>query len=450
LYFASEPFQLLAVDAIDPAPNLERALAYLIKRPFDPAWSFFRALQRLPEAHFLVCQGRQVTHQRYWSPQEVAQGALRRAEAAEALSQSLEQAVARRLAQDGEAGVSLSGGLDSSSIAAKASALLERQAKQFFAFTWESRSGDMLDERKWSAALIAARPNIVERPVLADARYPLSRYPEAYADPNSPDTNTYPDLFLTTIEIARQLGVQVLLNGIGGDPVIGGILPELALLRQGRWRALSRRLRESGWRGLRMLARQARAASQNELPAWISSEGRHLARQAGLDRPAQWTRELKSPLSLRTHLLLQPFNGMALERFDRLSARHGVRIAAPWYDLNLVLLVLSLPDGALDLGPPGKSLLRQAMTGELPETILGMPIPKTLRSTLPADGLLRHGRHRVEAWLSDSILGQIGLVDSPMFLEAYRQAAQSGRMIPGIWEIITLEIWLKFHYNKIS
>ena len=38
-------------------------------------------------------------------------------------------------------------------------------------------------------------------------------------------------------------GVQVLMNGMGGDLVIGGVLPELALLRQGRWGVLAQRLR---------------------------------------------------------------------------------------------------------------------------------------------------------------------------------------------------------------
>jgi asparagine synthase (glutamine-hydrolysing) len=449
LYFASEPVQLLAVDAIDPAPNLERALAYLIKGPFDPAWSFFRFIQRLPEAHFVVCQDRRASMQRYWTPQGAAQD-VRRAEADEALSQYLEQAVERRLARDGEAGVLLSGGLDSSSVATKASMLLERQAKQLFAFTWESRSGDKLDERKWSAALIGARPNMVERPVPADALYPLSRYPEAYADLNAPDTNAYPDLLLTTIENAREQGVQVLMNGMGGDPVIGGTLPELALLRQGRWGALARRLRRSGPRGLRMLARQTRAAAKTILPAWISSEGRRLAHQAGFDRPAHWARELKSPLSLRTYLLAQPSNGMVLERFDRLSARHGVRIAAPWYDLDLVLLALGLQDGALDSHPPGKSLLRQAMAGELPEIILNEPVPKVSGSRLSEAGLLHHGRERIEGWLGHCFLGQLGLVEPATLIATYQQAAQSGRLMPGIWEIITLEIWLKFHYNKIS
>ena len=273
LYFASEPAQLLAVDSIDPAPNLERALAYLLKQPFDSTWSFFRAIHRLPEAHFLICRDRQVMLQRYWSPHGVAQRAWRRAEAAEALSHSLEQATARRLAKDGEVGVLLSAGLDSGSIAAKASTLLQRQAKQLCAFTWESRARDPLDERKWSSLLVAALPNLTEFPVLADEHYPLSRYPAAYADPNAPDANTYPDLLLATIEIARQQGVQVLMNGMGGDLVIGGVLPELALLRQGRWGVLAQRLRRSGRRSLSMLAGQVRAAAKMDLPSWISPAG---------------------------------------------------------------------------------------------------------------------------------------------------------------------------------
>jgi asparagine synthase (glutamine-hydrolysing) len=450
LFFASEPAQLLAEGMLDPAPNLERALAYLTKQPFDPTWSFFRAIQRLPEGHFLLAQDGRVTLQRYWSLDASAVQGLGQAEAADRLSHCLEQAVARRLAGHGQAGVLLSGGLDSSSIAAKASALLELRAEQLHAFTWESHSGDKLDERQWSATLIGARPNIVEHPVPADPYYPLSRYPEAYADPNAPDTNTYPDLLLTTIQVAQKQGVDLIMNGIGGDPALGGILPELALLRQKRWGMLAQRLRRSGLRSFRVLAGQLRAAFKTDLPAWLSSQGRRLAHQAGLDGPAPWTRELKSPLQLRAFLLTQPSNGMALERFDRLSARHGVRIAAPWCDLDLVLLPLSVEDGALDQQPPGKSLLRQAMAGELPEKLLADPVPKVSGSRLVAEGLVRHERDRIESWLQHSILGQLGLVDSSILLATYQQFAQSGRVMPGIWEIITLEIWLKLNYNKVS
>ena len=98
LFFASEPAQLLSVHSIDPAPNLERILAYLLKQPFDPTWSFFRSHPAPAGGAFSRLQG---SPERLCSvigqPQSVAQQAWRRLEAAEALSQSLEQAVARRL-----------------------------------------------------------------------------------------------------------------------------------------------------------------------------------------------------------------------------------------------------------------------------------------------------------------------------------------------------------------
>jgi asparagine synthase (glutamine-hydrolysing) len=449
-FFASQPAQLLAVDSIDPAPNLERVLAYLLKQPFDPAGSFFRQINRLPEAHLIVVKNHQATVQQYWSPQTVPQLGLRHSEAAEALSDALEQAVRLRLATDGESGVLLSGGLDSSSIAAKAADILEPQAKQVYAFTWESQTGDLLDERKWSTSLIDSCPNLIEQPVMADGRYPLSRYPEAYLDPNAPNTNTYPDLLLTTIEMARQQGVRVLMNGVGGDLVIGGVLPELALLRQRHWVALAQRLRKSGRRGVRMLIRQMRTANRIQFQTWLSPKGRRLAQEAGLDQPAFWARELESPLTLRAFLLSQPLNATDLERFDRLSARHGVRITAPWYDLGLVSLVLGLPDGALDMYPPGKSLLRQAMANQLPAASLSTPVPKDRVAGLPAEGLLRHGKDRIVDWLSHSILGELELIDPAALRAIYLQATQSGKIPPGIWEVITLEIWLQIQYNNTT
>ena len=99
---------------------------------------------------------------------------------------------------------------------------------------------------------------MVEHAVEADALWPLSRDPEAYADPSDPETNAFPDLLLATLEAARQEGVSVLMNGIGGDPVAGWLALELALLLRGRFDALWRRWRKVGPRHAGLLRGSAR------------------------------------------------------------------------------------------------------------------------------------------------------------------------------------------------
>ncbi|HEX9669208.1 MAG TPA: asparagine synthase-related protein, partial [Thermoanaerobaculia bacterium] len=202
--FASEPAQLVASGRIGGEPHRARLLAYLLGAPAEPTWSYFARVHRVPEGCQVRVTAERIELDRYWDWTTVDAASWNGADAAPELAHRLGEAVERRLARQGETGVLLSGGLDSTSIAAQAAGALERRGRQLYAFTWTSPSGDGIDETPLSRTLIRSRGNVVEHSVEADALWPLSRYPEAYADPSDPETNAFPDLLLTTLEAARQ------------------------------------------------------------------------------------------------------------------------------------------------------------------------------------------------------------------------------------------------------
>lgn len=445
LLFASEPVQLLASGQVGKEINHPRIIAYLLGAQPDPAWSFFAQVHRVPEGSQVRWTAERIELDRYWDWTSIEDGTWEGPEAAQELAHRLRSAVERRLARQGETGVLLSGGLDSTSIAAQAASTLEGQGRRLRAFTWTSQLGDGIDETPLSRAFIRSRSNVVEHPVEADALWPLSRYPEAYADPNGPETNAYPDLLLTTLHAARDQGVTVLLNGLGGDSVIGWLAPELSLLLSGRFKALARRWRAGGstpWRA--GLFREIRSLSRRRhLPDWLTPRAREAARAAGFDRsPVGW-RVLSSPCRFRRHALASPFQAATLERLERLGRRAGIQLSAPWSDPELGRLAMSIPGCALQETPPAKGLLRAAMAGRLPAEILGATTVKGRTSTLQSRGLFRHGRERVEALLSGPLLADLEVVDRSLVLARYRRHLDSQTTMPHLWEMLTAEAWMR-------
>ena len=440
--FASEASLLIPAGGIGGEPNRLRLLAYLLGAAAEPTWSYFERVQRVPEGSQVRVTAGRIELDRYWDWTTVEARGCGLRDAAPELAQRLRAAVERRLPLQGETGVLLSSGLDSTSVAAAAADTLQGRSRQLYAFTWTAQSGDGIDETPLSRDFIRSRSNVVEHPLEADALWPLSRYPEAYADPSDPEANAFPDLLLATLEAARQQGVTVLMNGIGGDPVAGWLMPELALLLRGRLGALARRWRLSGLRHARLLSELRFLAQRPRWPDWVTPQARRQAKEAGFDRSLVSWRTLSSPDRFRRAALASAANAASLERFDRLSRRYGVRVMAPWHDPDLGSLVLGLPDRALAAVPPAKQMLRAAMARHLPAAILQAPTEKRSPWGLRERGLLGAARRTVEELLSGSRLAEIGLVDGARLLAAYREGASRQAVTPSLWEALTAETWL--------
>jgi asparagine synthetase B (glutamine-hydrolysing) len=447
IFFASEPILIAASGEVDRQPNRLRLLSYLVGSRPDPHWSFFEGVHRVPEGCQLLARNGREELDRYWTWSRIRTVALDQKAVAEELAARLCEAVCRRLPAQNETGIILSGGLDSSSVAALAADLLHQRQRELHAFTWTSSTADGIDETPLSRFFIASRLNVTEHPVEADALWPLSRFPQAYSDLTSPETNSYPDLLLATLENARASGVSMLMTGIGGDPVIGWQAPDLALLAQGHLRSLIDRWRAAGFhpRRIRLLRELRVTTGRIPLPAWLTPEGKKLARNACLDGPSVRSRTLCSPQRFRAAFLTDPSHTGTLERYSRLSHRHGLRIEAPWCDFDLASLVLSLPGCGFAEALPMKGLLRAAMAPHLPGRIVKAETEKQEHSNLRSQGLLTHAIVRVEALLTELRLQGLGLIDGAAILAEYRKARSSRLLttVPRLWHVLTAETWFQ-------
>src|SRR5947207_5311169 len=132
LLFASEPKVLLAHPAVRPNLNLNALRQYLSYDYVPAPLSIYEGISKLPAAHTLTLEDGEVRVERYWrlsyKPREPVPGV---AEAAEQLRELLADSVRMRMVSDVPLGVLLSGGIDSSVVAALAVRVSSETVKTF-------------------------------------------------------------------------------------------------------------------------------------------------------------------------------------------------------------------------------------------------------------------------------------------------------------------------------
>jgi asparagine synthase (glutamine-hydrolysing) len=463
--FASEAKALLAHPSV-PHERDTSALPLFLTYGYVPTpGTFYRGIRALPPAHTLaVTEAGTGAPQRYWRARFTSAGSgMGDAEAEERFLSLLQTAVERRLVADVPLGAFLSGGLDSSSVVA----LMARAAgSRVKTFTIGFAGGAEYDERA-HARVVAERfatehTEFVVEPKALDL---VDRLVYHHDGPFG-DSSAVPTYLLSELTRTR---VTVALNGDGGDEVFagylrlyGGALSEsvprvafsalsglLSLLPEPRDRKhplrFAKRFAEAG--RLPLLERNLRwnAYFTDDLEALLRPE---LA--AGLDRQALLV-SFRSAYaagsgSTLARLLQLNFETYLLDdllvKMDRMSMAHGLEARSPFLDTAVVEFGAALPDRLRMRFGKGKLLLRRAMRGILPPSIL-------------ARGKMGFGAP-LGAWFRSDLSGFVRerLLDpaSPLYEYLRREAVEDvierhgaarADLSARIWALLTLESWLR-------
>jgi asparagine synthase (glutamine-hydrolysing) len=217
LLFASELKALLAHPdlprRIDPCA-VEDYLAYGYVP--DPK-TIYRDVCKLPAGHWLSWQVGQRTprQERYWQLRFAARERLTVQRAAEELLESLDEAVALRMAADVPLGAFLSGGIDSSAVVAMMS---RRSAAPVntCSIGFDQRDHDESVFARQVAQACGTRHHV--RQARAQDLDVIERLPTVYDEPFA-DASAIPTMRLS--ELAREV-ITVALSGDGGDELFAG------------------------------------------------------------------------------------------------------------------------------------------------------------------------------------------------------------------------------------
>jgi asparagine synthase (glutamine-hydrolysing) len=462
LAFGSEIKALLRAVPVTAGVNAGAVAAYLGAYQVD--WdneTFFTGISKMPAASFATIDASggdlDLKITRYWSI-ELGNGRSQdRHAVAEQLRDLIDDAVRLRLRSDVPVGLLLSGGLDSSAIAASASLALSGGAP-LTCITAVS-SDPSTDESAFSRQ-VATHVGANRREVSLDLGTEqlldlIGRVTEQNDEPVGGFACVAQYLLMRQ---AKELGITVLLSGQGADESFCGYRKYAAfhiqsLLRDGRLWAAAQQLAAFGIKGgalsgVRMAdaARYLPRALRPQLPPVAGPATRELP----LPELGAGTRELRE----RQIADLEHLSVPALTHWeDRNSMAWSREVRDPFLDYRIVEFGVRLPVDEKIARGYLKYALRRAVADRLPAEIVWRREKRGF--TTPEARLLRAApRDTVQDLIGpDSQMVLTGLVDpagARARLALFQDRPDSAVPSRDIFQLMSLELWLRAYSDVLT
>ena len=463
--FATEAQTLVSLLPARPPPDPGGVALWLVDGHMGRGDTLFAGIRRLEGGHLLRLEAGSWRRVRYWSPRYVPPAAPTPAEAGELVAAALTRAVERRVASQGPTGVLLSGGLDSSTIAAVASRLDPPGSARAYSLVHPEHEG--VDESRL-IALVAQSLKLpsdvmtTREPVTLPAAFEYQRVWEL------PSATPMLAFTLPLLRRAANDGVRMVLDGEGGDELFGCSQYLIAdRLRRGRLRGaleLVRRLPDLGddlsrserWGLLRDFGvkgavpygvhRATRQLPQRHSYAKQLLTPRNATLYLGAIDRWSWKR-LDGPRwwAFLADLLTATGEMVGHDYFRHRAALAGVESGHPLLDdLDLVELILRLPPELAFDPDLTRPLLRSAVSGLLLDEVR-LRRDKVDFSVLVVEGLNGPDRPIVEELLlgPDTELVAYVLPEKIRSLLETPLERRHGLWARLVWRLATTESWLR-------
>jgi asparagine synthase (glutamine-hydrolysing) len=415
--FASEIRALLASGLVPKSLDRIAVAQYLAHQTVPPPRTLVEGVRAMtPGSSESFAVDGAAAHRQYWDLLDSADRDARSATAEEArdrVRQLLEASTRLHLVSDVPVGVFLSGGIDSTAVAA-----LVRRAgvtPRTFCVSFPGTSYDEGPQAKAIADAIGAEHTDLP---LGETEF-RQQLPEALASvdhPSGDGLNTY-----VVSRAVRHAGIKVALSGLGGDELFGGY-PSFARLRRiagyaslWRWspepirRVAAATVRSVGGSSvlstrvadlletdaslprayplMRQLFSPARRAALLDVQGWATDLDQDpyvaLLETAVARHPQTGPMSLVSYAEARTYM-----HDVLLRDTDQMSMAHGLEVRVPLLDHRLAEYVMGLSETAKSPNGVPKRLLLDALTSDLPAAVrrpkrgFVLPLDPWMRSEL--------------------------------------------------------------------
>lgn len=463
LCFGSEIKALMPFPGINRAINTQALADYFTYLWIPEPLTIFEGIKKLPPAHLLVSTpDGKIELSRYWRWDlfQEPKTTLHYDDALAELRYQIEDAVRARLVSDVPLGALLSGGVDSSAVVA----MMSKHSSQVntFSIGFEVATHD---ERPFAREVAefcgTTHHELLVTPEAVDEVLPkLARqYDEPFAD-----ASMLPTYYVS--KLARQ-HVTVALGGDGGDEVFAGYDRYRKLLYWSRYAdAIALPLRKAtlgtldrltpqgmvGKRPLQLFSRNPQDRYQvmlrrfqpNELAKLLRPEVNRPARPLMGDWMTAWEAQgmpYLRQMQLSDAELYLPAG--ILVKVDRASMLNSLEVRAPLLDHHLMDFVATLPpEWHFDAQGRGKRLLREAIRGLVPDTVLtrpkhgfAVPIETWFKGNFAEflRGVLLDSQARSRQWLQPQRVEQL----------ISRQAGGLSRLPDQLWALLMFELWAR-------
>jgi len=451
--FTSEIKALIAGKFFTARPSTHAVYKFLTSSGMDAgSETLFVNVVALPAAHWLKFSQRapSLQVQRYWDLDPVRK--IRLAddrEYAERFLGLLSDSANLRLRSDVPVGSSLSGGLDSSTIVGLVARTKPSAGQETFSARFFERS---FDEGPHIERVVS-RSHLRNYSVYPDPKNLPYEIEKLTWHQDAPFGSSSIYAQWCVMRLAREHGVTVLLDGQGGDEVLGGYHSYFSSYLTGligRFRlfaAIGTAIRYAAMHGIGQLP----LISVGLLPAKLQSRAkgwiRPLAIQKDLARawpacPEEAAPKFGDPFHDALYRTLTESTLPQLLRYaDRNSMAFSREIRLPFLDHRLVEFLFAIPPEQKIDGITTKRILRNAVRGILPEEIRTR---KDKVGFAPPENIWLRGPlcEWAEDILASSQFKQRGWMDAAAAQRLWRKFKEGQRSLQGIiWRWLSLEIW---------
>ena len=476
--FASELKAFRAIPGWPPAINHD-ALQLFMRYSYIPApYSVYTGIHQLPPANYLTLKTgeRDAAPRAYWSLTDIILSNRftgNEPEAIDALDRIFKHSVNQRMMSDVPLGAFLSGGIDSSAIAALMQAQSTRPIKTFTIGFSESGFDEAPYAKAIAQHLGTQHTEIYLTP--RDAAAAIPKLPEIYDEPFA-DASQIPTYLVS--KFARQ-HVTVALSGDGGDELFGGYNRHIRA--PGLWHTLSFIPLPLRRTAAKALLQAHHALIHHLVPNPTTRVGRLTRKLVGYyekigaasaadfyhklcsihDHPERLVLNSTAStipnygddlhLNFAEWMMLQDaltyFPGDILTKVDRAAMANSLETRTPFTDPALMEFAWSLPQHLKIRHGQGKYLLRQLLSRYMPNHLIDRP---KAGFAIPIGNWLRGD---LKPWaqdlLSPATIAAQGYLN-PAEVENIWNIHQSGRADceKQLWNILMFQSWLQ--HQQIS
>jgi asparagine synthase (glutamine-hydrolysing) len=464
LVFGSEIKALIAAGSVSGSIDAQALTEYLWFGNSYEDRTIYRDARALLPGHWLVAEPGHVRIEPWWRVEEWTYPTAdvgSAAQAATTVRTALDFAVARQLVADVPVAIFLSGGVDSSAIAAAATTAAQPRGLLSFtaSFDFERGVNELPKARAVAKHLGLEHHELhIRGDKLPDELVSIARvYDEPFADPASIP------LYLMARELRGR--VKVVLQGDGGDEMFAGYRRYAILRHQHWWRlwpdsftGLVAKGGRVGARAARMLAAASRREAGERMALLLTLETRANSPLALLMPQARYALESASDpfrayracaerfasadavqQMLLTDISLQ-LPSQFLTKVDRATMAQGLEARVPLLDEQIARVAVGMPSAWKTRGLKKKIVLREALRGRIPDAVLDAP--KT-GFGVPYEHWLRGSLHSfaADAVLSERFIARFGF--DRCRIATILEEQRKGRRERGfmLWKLLQLALW---------
>lgn len=471
LYFASEIKSLLAARAVTPEINFRVLPDHLANHAPSGDETLYVGVRRLPAGHTLVWRDGRIEIKKYWDisfARNETDAGRGEEDYIEEWAETFRTSVRLRLMADVPLGMFLSGGIDSSAIAAVMSRMVDEPIKTF-SVGFAEREANELEY----ARLVARAYKTDHHEIIVTPDDFLSMWPKLVWHEDEPLAHlaSVPLYFVSRLASEH---VKVVLTGEGSDELLAGYQRYYKTLYNQKIGASYHRLTNESVRavvrrqieGLSPASLVRRKLSRTFLCLPLDLESIYFdnfavfprAMQDELLTPetkertgrvnpyAEINRYLKendaaSPLNQWLYADIKTYLHELLMKQDQMSMAASIESRVPFLDHKLVELTARLPERLKLRGLTTKYVLRRSMKGILPEAILKRP---KMGFPVPLGKWFRDQFRPVidEYVLSERAVGR-GLFDADYVRRLVGRHLSGENHTERLWTLVNFEMWLR-------